>query len=159
MSSASQLYADFVGVGAHIEPFAADDSEIDLFWTNFLDFMRINVNEPGFSLHDLPFAGQLVEGNAVLLDGGDHRRSLVKVTVEFGKGGNDRRPIENTHLVGFKNNSIPILSVGHFAQFHCSDVLFVFAHQKILDLGTTSDNDQEQTGRKGIKGPAMANLL
>src|ERR1700693_4276560 len=159
MSSASQFRADFMGIGSHIETFAADDSKIDLLRANLRNFMGIHVHEPRFSVHDLPFSSQFVERNALPLDGRDHGRSLVKVAMKLCEGGTNHRLVEDTHLMGFNDCAIPILGICHFAKLHCSHVLFVFAHQEILDLGASPDNDQEQTCREGVKGPAMANLL
>src|SRR5271156_3136803 len=106
MSPASQLFADFVGVGPHIKTFAADDSKIDFLWADLLNLMRIYMDESRFPIHHLAFAGQFVERNALFLDGGDHGRGLVKVPVELCECGDDCRWINNTHLVEFNDHAI-----------------------------------------------------
>src|SRR6201999_1841188 len=114
MSPASQLFADFVSIGSHIKTFAADDPKIYLLGANFPNFMRIDMNESRFAIHNLAFTGQFVEWNALLLNGGDHGRSLVKVTVELCERGDDQRWIKKTHLVGFDDYTVAVLSIRYF---------------------------------------------
>ena len=85
MSPTSQIIPDIVSVGTDVEPLAADNPEVDLGKSVPEDLVGVDVDEPGFALNRLALAGQLVKGNAVLLDGRDHRRGLVKIAVVFCK--------------------------------------------------------------------------
>ena len=86
MSAASQVVPDVMGIGPDIETLAADHPEVHLRRLSTEDLVRVDVDETGISLHCLSLTGQLVQGDPVLFDRGDHRGCLVEITVVFGKG-------------------------------------------------------------------------
>jgi hypothetical protein len=85
VGSASKFLTNIVRIGADIETFAADDSEIDLRQANVSNFVRIHMNAPRFPLNDLPFTREFVKRHALLLNRGHHRRDLVEVAVKLRK--------------------------------------------------------------------------
>ena len=86
MSPTPQIISDVMGIGADIEPLAANNLEINLGRLHIKNLMGVDVDEAGFALDGLSLTSQLVERHPVFLDRRNHGRSLVKVTVVLGKG-------------------------------------------------------------------------
>src|ERR1700751_5965172 len=159
MGTATQFPAKVVRIGPDVEPFAANDAKIDFRQANRLNLVRVNVDKPRLSFDDLSFPGQLIEGNALLLNSRHHWRSLIKISTILCESGLNLRTTKGGNWTGCKDYSLPILRICHLAKFDCSHVLLIFAHQEILDLCPATNYDQKQPGREGIQGTAVTNLL
>src|SRR6516225_12225596 len=108
MGAATQFLTKIMGIGPHVEPFAANDSKIDLWQADRSNLVCVHMNKPRFSFHDLAFSGQLIKGNSFPLDRGYHRRSLVKISMIFCKGRLDPRKRQISDRMCRNDFSVPI---------------------------------------------------
>ena len=149
---------EVMAVGADIKSLGAVNAKPDDRNGNFQDFVFVDANPTRRAIDRFAFAGQLVERDAVFLDGRDHRRDLIELPGEFLECRLDGGVIEGGDTFAFKNFAGGVLGVGGFTEFERSLVLLVLGHEKVLDPGGTANHQHEQTGGNGIEGAAMAHL-
>src|SRR5438477_9990173 len=98
MRAAAEKLADIMHVGAHIEPFAAQDAEIDFRQHDPIDCVAIDVHQSRLSLDYFALARQLVERYATVFFRRNHWRQLIKIASELFKRGATLIFIEGAHL-------------------------------------------------------------
>src|SRR6516165_6314739 len=119
------------------------------------NFVCVNVNESRFAFNNLTCASQFIERNSIFLDGRHHGRHLVEVTVKFVEGGFNSCRVDFAVVPRLDNIAIPILTVCDLAELDAPNIFLVLRHQKVLDLCTASENDQQKSSGKRIECAAM----
>ena len=89
MRAAAEHSANVVGVGPHVEAFAAFDGEVDARQGDAVDAVAVDMHKARFADHFLPLSGKLIEWHAIHLDRRNHGWDLVKIPFELLEGGSD----------------------------------------------------------------------
>ena len=160
VGAAAKLLTQVVQEGADVSAFAAGEGEIRLGGAEVVDVELGDVDEAGFALHFLAFAGEFVEGLAVNLFGREHGRGLVLVAhegirefLEFFLG-------EVFRDGGFLGDlAFAVVGFGSLAEFHGSGVYLVQAHEELRDLGGLADQYDHQSGGDRIQCAGVADFL
>jgi hypothetical protein len=84
---------------------------------------------------------------------------LVKIAAEFFESRGDLILAQRRNLPLLDYLALPILRRRASAKGERARVFLIFAHEKILNLGATSERQQKQTGRERIQCPAVTDLL
>src|ERR1051326_691686 len=121
-------FADVMNVSANIETFAADDAEIDFGKMDPVNAVPINMDQARLALDDFSLARQLVEGDAAVFFGRDHRRQLIKIAAKLVEGSADLIFIKRRNRFFGDHFTLSILGAGGDAQSHCPGVFLVLAH-------------------------------
>ena len=158
VASAAEDLAEVVAVGADIETFGAVDAEANGGQSDLKNLVFVDTDLAGGTVDGFALAGQFIEGNPVLFDGGNHRRDLVEFPREFGEGGINGRSIQGGDGLRFENFAGGVLGVGGFAKLQGALVLLVFRHEEVLDPGGFANDEHEKPGSNGVEGAAVADL-
>lgn len=157
--AAAELLADIVRISADVKALAAHDAEVHFGQLDARDLTVKDAHETRFALHLLALARQLVEGHAVDLDGGHHRRRLVEVSAERIKRSGDLvlRELRNRFL--FDDLALAVLAVGGDAERQRADVFLLLGHEQVLNLGGIPDHENEHARGHGIQRATVADLF
>ena len=155
MAPATEEGPQVVAVGADIKSLGAVDAKPDDRNGNFQDFVFVDANPTRGAIDCFAFAGQLVERDAVFLDGRDHRRDLIELPGEFLESGLNLSLVQSGHGFGFENFARGVLGVGGLTKFEGALILLVLSHQQVLNAGGPTNHQHEQAGGNGIEGAAM----
>lgn len=158
MSAASQDGTDVVGVGPHVKSLAANDAEFDVRKCYFLDFIMEDGDGPFLAFDFLALASEFVKGDAVFLDGTDHRRELVEVALKLIERGGDLFAREFGHGLGLQGFALTVLRGGGGAKADDAFILLFLSHEEVLNFGGAPDNQDEQASGHGIERAAVADL-
>ena len=117
------------------------------------------MNRLRFAFDGLAFAGEFVERYAVFLDGGNHGRFLLDISLKRLGGGVQRLAIERGHRCGGRDVALGIVAVGGFAELNGALVDFVVGSEFHGKLGGSAEEQNQEAGGGGVEGAAMADLL
>ena len=140
-----------MGEGADIGSFGAVDVNVGVGIVKVGQVESVNLAGAGFAFDFDSFAGEFVEGHAVLLDGGNHWGQLLDFAGEGGKGMSDL-VLGDGGGVGFGEGfALNILSGGGAPEENCAGVGFIAVGDGGGGFGSASDEDHEQSGGKRVK--------
>jgi len=116
VSSAAEDLAKLMNETADVGALGAGDLERGDGWFAVMEFELVDVDEAGFAFYFDAFAGEFVEGHAVLFDGGDHGRDLHLVAAEGGGGRIDL--VEGDGGDGERGDefSVGVVAIGGFSE-------------------------------------------
>src|SRR6266699_7034794 len=156
MRAAPKRFADVMNISANVKTFAANNAEIDFGKSDPINRVVINMDEPRFAFDHFSLPGQFIKWDAAVFDGRNHGRHLVKIAAKLFKGGANLIFIQRGNGPLINHFSLSILSAGCHPEHERAGVLFVLAHEQILDFCSAPERKQEQTGGDGIERAAMA---
>ena len=159
MGAAAEGLADVVDIRAYIKPFAAHDAEVDFGQGDPIDCVAIDVHQARLALDHFSLARELVKRHASVFFRGDHWRQLIKIAPELFKRSANLIFIQRGDRPLLNYLALSILRVGRHAEHKCASILFIFAHEQILNLCTAPNGKQQQSGRDRIKRAAMTDFL
>jgi hypothetical protein len=159
MSAAPDLLAKIMGERANVGAFGAGDAELGDGFGVGGEGEGINVDEPFLPFNLDAFAGKLVEGDTVDLDGGDHGWELHEIPDEGLGELIEIIEREGRHGQRAGEFAIGIVTGSGLAEFECAFVNFIIGHELLRELGSTAEDDDQQTRGVGIEGAAVADLV
>ena len=112
MASATEDGAEVMTVGTNVEALGAVNTEANAGHGDFEDFAFVDADTARRAIDCFPLAREFIEGNAVLLDGGNHGGNLFELACKFLEGGFDGGTIQIGDGFGFENLALGILGVG-----------------------------------------------
>src|SRR5205814_5395944 len=119
------------------------------------DGVTINVHQPWLALDCFPLTREFVKRNTGVFDGGDHRRSLIKIAAKFLKRGANGFFVESRYFALLDDFTLLILCARCDSEHHGSGIFLVLRHEQILNFCTASEGEQQDAGGDRIESAAV----
>lgn len=145
--------------GSDVGAFGAGDAERGERFFVAIDLEGVDMDEAFLAFDFDAFPGELVEGHSILFHRGDHGGELHLVPDEGLGGGGDILESHEWHGEGGKEFPVRIVTAGGFTEFESALVDFVIGHESFGEPGGFSEDQDEEAGRVGVQGAAVADLF
>src|SRR5438132_1885102 len=117
------------------------------------------MHQPRIALDHFPLASQLIKRHSAVFDGRDHGWHLIKIAAKLFEGRADFALRQRRDRALLDDLTLSILRCRAGSQSERSGVLFVLAHEQILNLSSAPESQQKQTGRDWVERSAMPDFL
>ena len=158
MGAATQHLPDVFGQRPDVGPFAAGDAKYHARVLATDQVECVNRHRPRRTLQFDAGTCVGIQGLAVALERGIHRRNLVDFTGETGHCRADLR-VATIHRSLGRHFALDITGGGGQAQPHGRKIGLVGVEQALRELGGLAQSDRKQAGRERVKGTGVPCLF
>ncbi|MFM1944170.1 MAG: hypothetical protein RI897_3152 [Verrucomicrobiota bacterium] len=159
MGAAAEFLSEVMDEGSDVGAFGAGDAEGGEGFFVGIDLERVDMDEAFLAFYFDAFAGEFIEGHAILFYGGDHGGELHLVADEGLGGVGDFLEGHEGDGEGGEEFAVGVVAAGCFAEFESAFVDFVIGHESFGEAGGFTEDEDEEAGGIGVQGAAVADLF